>query len=850
MGLRTTIIAFACTASVAAYAIADTPKVVSVQAGDLIDALDSLARQCGVDVIYPSSQLKGLKTNGVSGTLDTREAFAKLIEGTSLVLKEEGTSVLIALPRNPGKTTENSPRQDTQPTDAKEAQKKSFWDRFRMAQVAEGPAASAGSVAESTAASAEKSVSIVEEVVVTAQKRIERLLEVPVPVSAIGADDLLEGNQLGLQDYFTRVPGLTFTTGNRSEPFVAIRGITTTPFANPTVGVTVDDVPYGPTSLRGGGLIAPDIDPSDLERVEVLRGPQGTLYGVSSLGGLIKYVTVDPSTSGFSARLQGGIASVHNGDEMGYSARGSINVPISDSLAVRASGFARQESGYVDNPALGLDGVNEGDASGGRLSGLWKPSEAFSLKLAALYQERNTDGSGLVFRLPGLGDLQQSYVRDAGWLRTKVEAYSATLWGKLGDVELTSLTGYNVNRIANSVDTSPFFSGAANLNFGVTGAPFLDDYKTNKLTQELRMVTFTGERLEWLLGGFYTKEEARNSATILAVDAATGRVAGVLGRDYYPTTYEEYAGFADVTVHFTDRFDVQIGARQSHNRQTLSEVTSGPVFGAGAVTPRISLTDDPFTYLVTPRFKVSPDLMVYARFASGYRAGVINPNSFNFPNLPTGADHDTTQNYELGVKGSVMDRLLSFDASLYYIEWKDIQLAFIASGGAGSYQTNGGRAKSQGLELSVEAHPWTGFSVLASAAWSDAQLSESFTPPNPLRGASGDRLPFSSRFSGNLSVDQEFPLSGSMTGFVGSSVSYVGDRIGLFQAGPVRQDYPAYTQVDLRAGLEFASWTASFFVNNVDDERGVLGGGLGGINPAAFIYIQPRTAGLSISKVF
>jgi outer membrane receptor protein involved in Fe transport len=160
---------------------------------------------------------------------------------------------------------------------------------------------------------------------------------------------------------------------------LSIRGIMSGLYTNPTVGITVDDVPYGSSTFLGGGggTVMPDIDPADLARIEVLRGPQGTLYGASSMGGLLKFVTVDPSTDGVSGRIEGGINSVYNGAELGYGARGSVNVPLGDVLAVRVSAFSRQDPGYVDNVQSGQRGVNKTDVDGGRLSALWRPSDLF-----------------------------------------------------------------------------------------------------------------------------------------------------------------------------------------------------------------------------------------------------------------------------------------------------------------------------------------------------------------------------------------------------------------------------------------------------------------------------------------
>ena len=699
-----------------------------------------------------------------------------------------------------------------------------------------------------------------EEVIVTAQKRDERLQDVPIPVTAISAGTLTENNQLRIQDYYSSVPGLIVSPNLQSTQTLAIRGITTGAYTSPTVGVTVDDVPYG-TSV---GDQVPDIDPSDLVRIEVLRGPQGTLYGASSMGGLLKFVTVDPSTEALSGRVEGALSSVHNGAELGYNFRGSVNVPVSDTLAFRASGFTRQDPGYIDNPVLHIDGINKARVSGGRLAALWRPSDELSVKFSALYQESKSDGSSDIdqslpgYGLPPLGDLQQSYVRGVGGYDRKVEAYSVIVKDKLGSIDLTSVTGYNINSFKDSFDYtwalgSTVQSGVPGTGFngfGVGGAPLINESKTSKFTQEVRLSSTIGQHLDWLVGGFYTHEDTPFSQTILAADPVTGVVAGQFLYTAFPTTYAEYAGFADLTYHFTDRFDVQVGARASNISQTYNSIYVGPYDPAflgvpsPVTVPEERSSGKPVTYLLTPRFKISPDLMVYARLASGYRAG--GPNQVG-AGIPPQFDPDKTKDYELGAKGTFLNHTLSFDASVYYIDWNAIQLALTNAAGQG-YTANAGSAKSEGVELSVESRPANGLTLAGWIVWNEAVLTENF-PASAVPGAAGDRLPYTSRFSGNLSLNDEFPLSNALTGFVGASASYVGDRLDNF-APPPRQDLPAYTKIDGRAGLKFDSWSANLFVTNATDKRGLLGGGAGNFIPYAYQYIQPRTVGLSVAKTF
>jgi outer membrane receptor protein involved in Fe transport len=694
------------------------------------------------------------------------------------------------------------------------------------------------------------------EVIVTAEKREERLQDVPVPVTALAAATLLEQNAVRLQDYYASVPGLSMTTSDFGWPLLSIRGLTTGGYSNPTVAVTVDDVPYGSSTAIANGEEVPDIDPSDLARVEVLRGPQGSLYGASSLGGLLKYVTVDPSTSGVSGRVEAGVSNVVNGAEEGYTARGAVNLPITDTLAIRVSGFVRRDPGYIDNVLTGQKGVNEVEAYGGFLSALWKPSEDFSVKFTTLLQYSRGDGLPLVDVGQGLGPLRQNDVAGTGGSHIYLEAHALTIKARLAGIDLTSVSGFNIKKYEDSQD---FTYGLGTVNegvFGVTGTPQLERDHINRLTEELRLSSSIGQHIDWLAGVFYDHESSHYLAQFLATVPTTGEIRGIFAHAPVPNTFMEYAGFADVTYHFTDNFDVQLGGRESHNHQTLNETISGPytevLLGvpSPAVYPQTDSGSSSFTYLLTPRYKISPDLMVYARFASGYRPG--GPN-YNVGSVPLQYGPDKTQNYEVGMKGDAFEHRFTFDTSIYYINWEDIQLQLINPTSYLVYYSNGSRAKSEGIELSGGVRPVSGLSISAWVTWNEAVLTQPLPAASTAYGAVGDSLPYSSRWSANSSINEEYPLYRSLTGFVGGDVSYVGQRAGVFgstSASSGRQIFPAYVKTDVRAGVKYDTWTLNFYVNNVADRRGVIGGGLGTFIPYAFELIQPRTAGLTVSKTF
>jgi len=812
-----------------------------IAAQPLSAALRALGEQSGLTVAI-DSDLGARSCPGVHGAYTVAAALRLLLPPELHATYLDSTTVAV-VPNNQAEATHQTPGKPSG-----QASPKSADTSLRLAQDTQSAPHTDSPVNDSGQGlgpgSAARAVEL-EEVIVTAEKRSERLQDVPVPVTAISADTLLNRNEFRLQDYFSTVPGLSYLPGLRGESLLVIRGITTDPYTNPTVSITVDDVPYGSTTVNGGGNSPPDIDPSDLARVEVLRGPQGTLYGASSIGGLLKFVTVDPSTAGFSGQIQGSGSGVHNGEGAGYSVRSALNLPITDTWAARASAFARRDPGYVDDIQSGIDGVNRTNAYGGRVSTLWRPNAAFSMKLGVYLQDTEQHGSPDIDPTAGLGDLQQRRLEGTGTYDRKSEVFSANLTQNLGAVHITSLTGYTIDKLNALRDyTIPPFVGLARSAYGVGGAELLDDRRTTKFSQELRFSGSITPHFDWLAGGFFTNEHAPFVEALSAVNPATAVPMGSILIISFPSTYKEFAGFADLTYHFTDRFDVQLGGRESHDKQTL--VQTQTLLGKVAAIHGGS-SENAFTYLVTPRYRVSSDLMLYARLASGFRPGGINAIG-GTPTVPLTYGPDKTLNYEVGTKGAVLNHLLTFDASLYYIDWKGIQLSLMQNGLG--YRDNGGRARSRGAELSLEARPLRGMLMAAWVAWNDAELTQSFPVTSTVFGRDGDRLPNSSKFSANFSLDQDFPLVADWSGFVGGSVSYVGNRVGVFTATAAqRQYFPAYAKTDLRLGARYETWTVNAFINNVSDERGIFTGNLLGTQP--FIdYIQPRTAGLSVTKTF
>jgi iron complex outermembrane recepter protein len=839
-----------------------------VPAEDAPTAIRDFASQAHVQILVAGENVSEKRLHPVAGEFSTEEGLRLLLADSGLSPQYVGDRSIALVKASDA----NSPSQGT----AKEGKKSSSQD-FRLAQVDQGANSQSSAVGSNVSGTQEnENKGGLAEITVTAQKREERQQDVPIAMTVLDPQTLSENGQARLLDYFATVPGLS-VQGNGFLPgtmYLTIRGLSTGINQNSTVATIIDDVPVGSGSeIVFGNFSSPDIDPSDLARIEVLKGPQGTLYGADSLGGLIKYVTVDPSTAGFSGRIEAGGVDIPEGG-VGYGVRGAVNIPVSDTLAIRASGFTRRDPGYADDVLSGQTNINSADVYGGRVAALWRPSNDISLKVSGLIQQTDGDGASYFNALLGPnGTVQptQGYLKYTGeafanpYTRQQ-QLYSATLKAKVGGADLVSVTGYGVNKLYGWYDLGTLYNSAYDPadHLHVTGIAEENSFETDNFTQELRLSNSVGHWLDWLLGGFYTHQNSPVSfQNIYNMTPATGAVESLLENNVEgPFTLSEYAAFADVTVHFTDRFNIQLGGRESSNRQTYESEHIGPaVFGiygvpSPDVQPTLRATGNAFTYLVTPQFKISPNLMIYARVASGYRIGGPNFN-YGEPGVPQDFKPDTTTNYEFGVKGDILEHHLSFDASAYYISWHDFQLAALTPNNF-FFETNAGQAKSEGLEFSVQARPIEGFTVSAQGSYNDAALTQNLPPQAVAAGAyalAGDRLPYSIRWSGGFTANQDFPLLNQWKGFVGGALTYVGIRDGEFAPNSTtpRAQFPDYTKIDLRTGVRFESWLLNLYVNNVGDKRGIAGAQQAYAVGSGYYYgtiIQPRTVGMSIVRNF
>jgi len=845
------------------------------------DSLRAVGNQADVNVLFDPAQVERRFAPAIKVSGTVAEALTQLLAGSGLTPRflNEHTVVLDPSGRDPNSTPLNSSQQRSlAESDAQEQPQRYPVDYLRLAQAVGTTTVESTSTGSSKAAEQgpQKDSARLEEVVVTAEKREERLQDVPVPVTVLSGVDLAENNKVRLQDYFSSVPGLSVARAGQyfGGQSVEIRGLSTSglSFSTPTVTYMIDESIIGSSQQitdAGEPSGLPDIDPSDIERIEVLKGPQGTLYGADGIGGVIKVVTKDPSMERYSAHVQVLGEDISDGGT-GYAVRASANIPVTDQFAVRVSAFDRRDAGYIEDVTSGQKNVNSADVYGTHISALFRPMENLSLKVSGLLQNDSSHGNGTInvdsTLQPTLGDLQQTGLPGSGGNLFETRALNGTLKAQLAGVSMVSATGYDVLRDRHQWDFSSVFGAYADKYFpGNLGATFPSDWKNSKFTQELRFSSSYGHWLDWLVGGFYTHESNSGYTLINANNAVTGAYAGTFYTETAglygdpPTTFAEQAIFGDLTFHITDRFDIQLGGRESWNQQAHNHKYIGPgtVDFDGApspvVLPTVRTSGNAFTYLVTPEYKFSPDLMVYARVASGYQVGGTNADYPDY-HPPSSYGPSTTTNYEIGTKGRLYDGRVTFDMSAYYISWKDIQVN--VQHGFDGYTENAGHAKSQGLELSWQAHPIQPLRLSLAGSYNDAALTSSFPTIATVYGAPGTQLPYSMHFSGSFTADVDVLHFADKTVFIGATASYIDKRYGEFPgaAGQPRLIFPAYTTVDAHTGVRLGAFTVNLYVHNLGNERGIVGGASSfSINNVGGYYasiVQPRTMGLSLSGDF
>jgi iron complex outermembrane receptor protein len=706
--------------------------------------------------------------------------------------------------------------------------------------------------------------SAVAEVVVTANKRAEPLSKIGEGISVVSGTQLEKLSANTLEDYLGFIPGVEFTSyGRPGQDQISIRGIASQALGA-AIATYVDGIPVGSASNEAqGSSYTVDIDPSDLERVEVLKGPQGTLYGASSLGGVLKYVTKAPSLTTRELDTGFDVEDVTHGG-VGYKLHAAGTTPIIENvLGIRLSGYYRYDPGFIDNVETGKNDINSDRAWGFRASALYRPIPRLSIRLGAVVQKTDADGLDAVsynlspnFPPPFVlshGDLD-TYLHLDQPNNAKDEIYSAEINYDLGWASLISATGYSIEDDYRYTDVTATYTRAsyAKLLSETPGSTASDtnNYDVDKTSEELRLQSKTNGHFEWV-GGFFYQDETSNTNALIKIMDPTGAVPsgtnGAPAAGFAHNDLTEYAGFVNATYFILPSLDVSAGYRRSHISQVNVNDDTGPVYTLSG-TPALRtdrLTNDVNIYSAGIRWRVTSDVMLYGRVASGFRpgGGRSAPPIAGLTDFVPTYNPDTVWSYETGVKARALQGRVTLDLDGFYIDWSDIQTLIAVDGGPYLVEGNGGNAVSRGVEAQTQVIPFEGLTLTGGFAYTDAH----YTTPNEGLGlTAGEQIQFVPKTTASLQAEYQHPIRDDWSGFFGGDYRY---RSSELDALNLRN--PSFDQWGLHIGVQRGGTRVNLYVINLTDSRGLLGytGGGNAVGDAfRYAVSPPRTVGFAVTQ--
>ncbi len=759
------------------------------------------------------------------------------------------------------------------------------------------------------------------EIVVTATRRATTVQDAPINIAAVSGEQLEREGLSTLSEATRATPGINIIDqGGRGGSQIIVRGLNAEPLNN------------NDNSNDGGGTVATylgetpvfiELKLNDMERVEVLLGPQGTLYGAGTLGGAIRYIPRRPEFGKMSAEFRG--------ETYGYSASGSqsfdlgatLNIPISDNFALRASIDRLDDSGFIDqNYVLQTPGTSLPNAFGsaaaiaanfrsvkdvnfektwsGRVAARWEPSAAVDINLTYYFQLQKVGGrqssSLRVDHMPVSFGKYESALRVLE--PSKRDNHLVALEGSfdLGFAELTSATSYSKYDARAQRDQTDL---AIELGFGYEFFPALVDFtdeivKEERINQEVRLVSSGEGPFSWTVGGFYNHFKRSVNYTEFTPGLHVFYNYGIGDdRDYISidrNERSEYAFYGEASYDLTDAWSFTIGGRYyNYDLKIESAATfpnpsfpvGGPVFNFRPDGQK----DNGFLGKINTAYRFSSDVLAYGTISQGYRSG--GSNALNPCTLPPSGQFvcgqpnellytpDKTTNYEIGLKTQLLDRRLTFNAALFYIDWKDIQLGSSTQVGSVGITVNGSGASSKGAEFSFDAKLTDQFSIQGSYAYTDAQLDElspdlvrSITPPGfrPvlfIDGQAGDRLPGSAKSRGSIAASYNAPISSGIDLNMNWRTVFSGNVLSSVAARGGSQTLPGYSLSYARIGLASAKdqWSVSLYADNVFNrfvEVGTRGTPLFNQTVIGSVYdrrfstsvLPPRRIGIRFTKGF
>lgn len=696
---------------------------------------------------------------------------------------------------------------------------------------------------------------VLEEIIVTATRREANLQSVPLSVYVVTEEALARLGATSFVDYGRTVPGLTFTDFGIAREKQTIRGVSTGTAAeiNPTTAMYLDEVSM---TNAGGHIGAYNPDPMliDIERIEVLRGPQGTLFGAGAMGGAIRIITHQPDLEQAEGFVGATLSSISSGGP-GYELNGMFNVPLDDGrAAIRAVAYYRDNDGFIDNLTTGLNNVNNNEVTGGRLSGTILLSDRVSLTGRIIYQDRRSNASS--FEDPDDPARTQNRIKEPSrdeWTNYNLVVNADFDWGTL-----VSSTSYLDRAIAADIDVRAFLTTFFGIDIPLIAS---NRDKIKEFVQEVRIFSKGGERFGWLAGVFYQDQDEHFDQNFPApgFDALTGGLATIFGApdDLFVarplSTLEQIAVYGEVSYKLAERLDIVAGMRwfdidRNYNADSVGLFVGGRLIESDTahetdVTPKFSLS-----------FAASEDLTIYGTAAKGFRSGGVNPTDLSgsaecqmdladlgLAAFPTEYDSDSLWSYELGAKSRFQSGRLQLNAAVYHIDWSDIQTSKLLSCGV-SFIENAGKAVSDGIELEAISRPTDNVDISVGASYNVAELEDDV--PN-IGGIAGDPIPGVPRFAANLGASYYFSAFSGREAFVHGDYQHVGSSYSEYDRA-IRVKLPGYDLMNVRIGINTENWSTAIFINNIFDERGILTDINDPILGGHFVTAtRPRTVGIS-----
>lgn len=694
-----------------------------------------------------------------------------------------------------------------------------------------------------------------EEIVVTATKRSQSLQDVSSSVSAFTSADIERLRLDSFEDFSRSVPGLTYNQAVKNRGLFNIRGITTSLFGGNTqdpVSVYINETPVTDTY---GAIVQPDLRLFDVERVEVLRGPQGTLFGSGSLGGTVRVITKQPNLGATEAAGRIDLA-VTDGGHWRQRYDAMVNVPvIEDELAVRVVGYYRDETGWVENITLGTK--NSTEDWGGRVAVLWKPEQNFSMKLEVIHQDSDPE-DGDAFN-PDLGKFKKASAiteeRPA-----ELTNYGLTIEYDIEDfATLISATSYQESKTATFSDLGDLFG------FGVNTYNISEPWNSEFITQELRLVSNTDSKFEWILGSFFIDRQTDPEFYITTPglsDAFETIVGFPLPTDdifVSPiiTKSRELAAFGDVTYEVVDGVKLNGGLRVFDTKSSYEEPDRRTLNFATLMIDEMSFKnvgkDSDYTWRTGISYEPQDEYMFYANVSRGYRIGQVNPNkgpSLVDPDdivIPELYGPDSSINYELGAKTAWLDKRLIVNVAAYYIDWKDIQVNGARVSDMRTFISNAGNAESYGLEVEMLAMPAQGLDLNLSFTLQDTKMT-SIADGFIVAAGEGEELPGTVNFKMSGGVQYTWDVRSELQMYVRADGQYIGSSANDFFAGGANPFYAineAYENISAAVGLVAEKWNLTVYGENLtnnDDHILTLGGG----TPNYVNTLRPLTVGVRL----